>query len=402
MGKKIVSILLATVIMASLVTGCGQGADEEEAPEAGFVAVETLAAGFGSLENSVTINGRVAASEEISVMPKAMGTVSSLNVRLGDQVQAGDVLFVIEQEDMNFAVAQAANGVELARKSVAQAENGLSTARINYEINKAQIENALLNLERTRKLYEEGAVSKAQLEQAELGANELNLDALRAQITQAEIGYQQALNQLSQAQISYQQAQSGLGNTVVESPMTGVVSALNVKQGQMAPSGQPAATIVNLDTIYIRINVVESVVNRLEPGQTVQISVPSAFEGYVDSVIDFVSPSADPMNRLYEVRIYVNNADHGIRSGMTGSVKLDLDKVDNVIVIPSSAVLDKDGRKIAYIVQEDLAVEREVEIGLDTGEHVEILSGISEGDSVIVEGQHYVADGAGVRIVRGE
>jgi RND family efflux transporter MFP subunit len=184
--------------------------------------------------------------------------------------------------------------------------------------------------------------------------------------------------------------------------MTGIVSALNVKEGQIAASGQPAATIVNMDTVYIRINVVENVVNSLQEGQEVQLSVPAAFDGYVDSVIDYVSPSADPMSRLYEVRVYVDNDQNGIRSGMTGSVKLNLEKEEGVVIVPSDAVIDKEGSQVVYVVQEDKAIEKAVETGLDTGEMIHIVSGISEGEMVIIEGQQYVSDGVTVKVVRGE
>ncbi|WP_422486339.1 efflux RND transporter periplasmic adaptor subunit [Gudongella sp. DL1XJH-153] len=401
MNKRIISLLIVMIMIAAFASGCA-GGNEDEAEVESFTSVQTKAAELGTIENSVTINGKVSASEEVSVMPKAMGTVTSLNVALGDQISEGDVLFTVEQKDMNLSVSQAANGVDIARKSVDQAANGLNSAKINYELNKEKIQNAQLNLERTRILYEEGAVSKSQLEQAELSASQLNLDALQSQVNQAQISYQQAQEQLQQAQISYQQAQSGLSNTVVLSPMTGIVSTLNVKEGQIAASGQPAATITNTDTVYVRINVVENIVNRLEEGQEVEIAVPAAFEGYVDSVIDYVSQTADPMNKLYEVRIYVNNAEYGIRSGMTGSVKLSIDKAEDTLVIDSNAVLDKDGRKIIYIVQENKAVEKEVKIGLDTGDQVQITSGLSQGDMVIVEGQHYVSDGVVVKVVRGE
>jgi multidrug efflux pump subunit AcrA (membrane-fusion protein) len=331
-----------------------------------------------------------------------MGTVTAVNVSLGDAVEVGTILFNIEQQDMALTVSQAANGVDLAQKGVAQAENGLSTAKINYELNKEKIENAQLNLERTRILYEEGAVSKSQLEQAELGASDKNLDVLLSQVTQAEIAYQQALNQLKQAQISHEQALNGLGNTVVEAPIKGVVSSLNVKQGQIVGSGQVAATVVDMDTVYVQISVVENVVNKIKEGQEAEISVPAAFDGYIKSTIGYISPTADPMSKLYTVRLYMDNTEYGIRPGMTGSARLVLDSVDEAIVVKSDAVLERDGRKLVYIVENDIAVEKEVETGLDTGEFIQIISGINQGDSIIIEGQHYVSDGALVKVVRGE
>ena len=404
MRKRIVSLVLIVVMLMVIFVGCSDKTNElDETQETeNYTPVEVDNAEISNIENVVNINGKVAAKEEVSIIPKAMGTVTKVNVDLGDNVEVGTVLFNIEQQDIALTVDQASNGVDLAQKSVAQAENGLETARTNYELNKEKIENAQLNLERTRALYEEGAVSKAQLEQAELSASEKNLDVLLAQVTQAEIGYQQSQNQLKQAQISYEQAVNGLSNTVVEAPMKGVVSSLNVKQGQIVGSGQVAATIVDMDTVYVQISVVENVVNKIKEGQEVEVSVPAVFDGYIKSTIGYISPTADPMNKLYTVRLYLDNKEYGIRPGMTGSVKLSLDSVDEAIVIKSDAVLDKDGKKVVYIVENDMAVEKEVETGLDTGELVEIISGINQGDSVIIEGQHYVSDGARVKVVRGE
>ena len=404
MNKRIVSLFLVVMMLMVFFVGCSNKTNEvDETQETeNYTPVEVDNAKIKSIENIVNVNGKVAAKDEVSIIPKAMGTVTKVNVDLGDNVEVGTVLFNIEQQDIALTVDQASNGVDLAQKSVAQAENGLETARTNYELNKEKIENAQLNLERTRALYEEGAVSKAQLEQAELSASDKNLDVLLSQVTQAEIGYQQSQNQLKQAQISYEQAVNGLSNTVVEAPMKGVVSSLNVKQGQIVGSGQVAATIVDMDTVYVQISVVENVVNKIKEGQEAEISVPAVFDGYIKSTIGYISPTADPMNKLYTVRLYLDNKEYGIRPGMTGSVKLSLDSVDEAIVIKSDAVLDKDGKKIVYIVENDMAVEKEVETGLDTGELIEIISGINQGDSVIIEGQHYVSDGARVKVVRGE
>lgn len=404
MKVRIVSLILIVMMLMAFFVGCSSNTNEaiEAQNTENYTPVEVDSAVINNIENIVTLNGKVAAKEEVSIIPKAMGTVTSVNVSLGDAVEVGTILFNIEQQDMALTVSQAANGVDLAQKSVAQAENGLSTAKINYELNKEKIENAQLNLERTRILYEEGAVSKSQLEQAELGASDKNLDALLSQVTQAEIGYQQALNQLKQAQISHEQALNGLENTVVEAPIKGVVSSLNVKQGQIVGSGQVAATVVDMDTVYVQISVVENVVNKIKEGQEAEISVPAAFDGYIKSTIGYISPTADPMSKLYTVRLYMDNTEYGIRPGMTGSARLVLDSVDEAIVVKSDAVLERDGRKLVYIVENDIAVEKEVETGLDTGEFIQIISGINQGDSIIIEGQHYVSDGALVKVVRGE
>lgn len=188
----------------------------------------------------------------------------------------------------------------------------------------------------------------------------------------------------------------------VKSPITGVVASLNVKEDQIATNSQAAATIVDTDKVYVQINVVEDIVNKLQVGQEVDVRVPAVFNEYITSTISSISPIADPRSQLYPIKVYIDNVDENIRSGMTGEVRLDMDRVDSAIVIKGSAVLDRDGKKIVYVVEDNKAVEKVVTVGLDTGDYIEIKEGIKEGDSVIVEGQHYVENGEVVKVVRGE
>jgi len=389
------------LITALALSGCTYGPVEEEKGEV-YTPVEIATVELGSLESTVTLSGRLSANEQVSIIPKASGIVETVNVRLGDVVEAGDILFTIEQNDYSRNVEQAQNSVQLAQKSVDQAANGLNSAKINFELNKEKIENAMINLERTRILYEEGAVSKSQLEQAELSASQLSLDALQGQVKQAEIAYQQSISQLEQARVGYDQAQSGLDNTIVKSPIKGTVSALNVVQGQIAAASQVAATVVEMDRVYLQVNVVENIVTKLQEGQKAQVRVSALSEEFIESTIEYVSPTADPRSQLYTVRVYLDNADKAIKPGMSGEVKLVLDSVDKAIIVKADAVLDEDGESFVFVVQDGKAIRKIVEVGLDTGDHVEVKSGLLAGEKLIIEGQYYVADGGEVKVVRGE
>lgn len=394
-------ILTASLILTMTLAGCSNSPAEEEKGDV-YTPVEIVTVELGSLESTVTLSGRLSANEQVSIIPKASGTVETVSVSLGDVVEEGDTLFIIEQNDYARNVEQAQNSVQLAQKSVDQAANGLNSAKINFELNKDKIENAMLNLERTRILYEEGAVSKSQLEQAELSASQLSLDALQGQVKQAEISYQQSISQLEQARVGYDQAQSGLENTVVKSPIKGTVSALNVVEGQIAAASQVAATVVEMDRVYLQVNVVEKIVTKLEEGQKAQVRVSALSEEFIESTIEYVSPTADPRSQLYTVRVYLDNPDKAIKPGMSGDVKLILESVENSIIVKADAVLDEDGETFVFIEQDGKAVKRVVETGLDTGDHVEIKSGLKTGESLITEGQYYVADGGDVKVVRGE
>ncbi len=401
MRKKKRFILIATLVLAIVISGCSSNKTEEVEVE-NYTPVEICTTQSRDINNEVTFNGKILANEEIFVIPKAAGIVTAVNFKLGDKVNKGDILFTIEKGDISNSVAQASNAISLAQKGVSQAKNGLESAKINYDLNKEKIENAILNYERTKELYEQGAVSKSQLEQAQIGANEKNLDALQASVTQAEISYQQSLNQLTQAQISYEQAADGLDNTNVEAPMTGILSVLNVKEGQIAGSGQQAASIVDVSQVYIQLSVVESVVNDIKEGDEIRLEVPSASSDEIISTVSYVSPSADPMNKLYTVKSYIDNPESKIRPGMSAKATISLESAENAIVIPSNAIINRGDKKFVFVVEDDLAIEKEIETGIDTGEFVEILSGLGFDEKIIIEGQFYVSDGSKVKVVRGE
>lgn len=397
------SLLVIGLIVVLIVVGGSRNRTQETVGvEEDYVPVEIETISKDTIANTSALNGRIYANEEVMVMPQMPGIVSRVNVKLGDYVTKDQVLFVMDQKDVNRGIEQAGHSVDLAERGVDQAENAMKSAEIQYQSTKERHEDALSTLERMRALYEAGAVPKTQLEQAELAASTTQLDAAEAQVKQAEIGYQQALNQLSQAQSGYEQAKSNLDNTLVKAPVSGVVTSLTVVEGQLASNAQPAATIVDMDEVYLQVNVAENMVNRLQKQQEVSVSIPSALSEDVVGTIDYISPAVDQRTQLYLVKVYIPNQDHVIKPGMSGAMSVDTESRQDVLVVRRSAVLDRDREMIVYLVEEDKAVERRVTLGLDIGLYVEVVEGLEEGDVVITRGQHYVADGQMVKVVRGE
>lgn len=399
--RKASILLLILGLTMIIVGGCGRKkVVEGEKPEE-YTPVEIEEVAEDSIGNSRKLSGKVVANEEVMVMPKIGGVVESINVELGDFVKKGSVLFVLEKDDISKNVDQAQVARNLAQKSIDQAKNGLETALVNYELTKEKMDKTLVDLERTRELYEEGAIPKSQLEQAELAASPNQLEVAQKQVEQARIAVGLSEEQYNQADISYSQAVDGLDNAVVRAPMDGIISELNVKRGQMAGAGQVAATIVDMESIYLQVDVVENVVNKLGLGQKVGIKIPAAFTEELTSEIRFISSTADERSNLYAIRVYLDNLDKDIRPGMNGELSLSVDEIDSALVIRSRAVLDKDGENIVYILEDDRAVERPVTLGIDAGEYVQILEGLEKGEKVIVKGQHYVEDGGKVKVVQG-
>lgn len=411
------------------------------------VSVEKVAK--NTISNVTTYSGQVFAENDLAIVPKLPGKVTSINVKVGSKVKKGDVLFTLDKKDVENQLALAKisldsaqakyddNGNTINSQKIENAKQNLERTKQNFdeklavlkenlertkELSKQKLDSAKLNLDRTKQLYEAGAASKAQLEQAEQAVTEIEnstqsqiaqteqsiteLEATsKTQIEQLELGIAEmelgTSTQLKQAQISYNQAQDALNNTIITSPIYGVVSSINIEVGEFASNAQPSVNVVGIDTVTANINVTENVINKIKNGQEVSVDIPSASIKGVKGTIDNISPAADARTKLFPVKIYLDNKDNKIKPGMFAKVKLHTDKKENVLVVKSEAVLQVNDKYLAYIVLKDKAVEKEVKVGLDTGEYVEILSGLNEGEEVIVKGQEYVENNTKVKVVGG-
>ncbi len=374
MGKKIIIIIL-TVMLIFTISGC-TSSDNEEAKSVHkdeaytAVEIETLEQSDIFVEN--ILPAKVYASKDVFVMPKIVGKVEKINVSVGDKVQKDNILFVLNKEDI--------------QKQVDQSKIAYEAAIANYDMTIEQIDNAKTAFERSKKLYEEGALSQTQYEQAELAASDKTLEV-------AEKG-------LSKAEIVYQQAMDALDNIEVKAPISGTITSIDIEVGEYASTAQPSMTIMDVDEVSVQLGVTENLINKIKKGDTVVLEIPSA-NYKEDSVINSVGSSVDVRTGLYPVKIEVGNTGT-IKPGMFAEVNIKTDKKENVLAVKSEAVLEREGMYYVYTVDKDKAVRKEVKIGVDTGLSIEIISGLEVGDKVIIKGQNYINDGSKIKVIRGE
>ena len=367
-------VLIGAVIVTRNLSKKNNVVQETVTEEVAYVPVEVESVKKDAIGNEISLNGKVFANEEVMVIPQMPGTVVSKNANLGDYVRKGDVLFVLKQDDI--------------LRSIEQASNSLEIAKIQYETTRERYLDALLTLERTKALYEAGAVSKTQLEQAEMAASDKSLQTAEIQVRQAEK--------------AVDQARSALDNTLVIAPISGVISSLSAIEGQLVSSAQPVATIIDIDKVSLQFDVAENMINRLYIGQEVTVDIPYSLEGELKGKIDFISTAADARTQLYKVKVNITNKENKIKPGMSGSIKFNIESRQDVLVVRSRAIIDSQGEKLVYVVEDEKAVQKEVVLGLDTGLYIEAKEGLKEGDLVIIKGQQYVVEGQSVKVVRGE
>ncbi|HVJ49939.1 efflux RND transporter periplasmic adaptor subunit [Desulfitobacterium sp.] len=372
--QKTVRLLVATlgVGLVLLTGGCGSQKTAATVEEK-YIPVEVLPAAVQTLVVTTNFSGKVDSNQNLNLVPKMPGKVSSVQVKVGDVVNAGMVLFTLESSDL--------------QKAVDMASIGVRTAETNYQQTKEQIDLAKMNLERQKQLYEAGAIPKAQLETSENQASETPLQL--AQI------------QWDQAKLSLQQAQDALNNAVVTAPLEGTVTAVNIKPGEMASSAQPAVTLTQLNSLYVALNVPENIVNWLQLGQDAKVTITSADAQDINGKIASLAPAADARTMLYAVKVAVDNPEGKIKPGMFAKVGMMTQSRPKVLAVNSEAIVTKNGKPLVYVIENETAVEKEVTTGLDTGSLVEVSKGLQAEEQVVIKGQTLVEQGSKVKIVGG-
>jgi len=404
-----IMILLVVLMTVGLPTGCSASKAATAGVEK-YIPVEVEAAGKKTLINTAILSGKVSSDTDVSVIPKIPGKVESVKVKVGDLVDKGAVLFTLDASDLQKQVGMMKATLQLAEAGYQKSKEQWDIGKTSLERTKAlateKIANARQNLANTQALYDAGAVAKVQLDQAELGLKELEatyasqLDQLVAQTSDSTL--QLAKAQLNQAQVGYNQAREALDNAVVTAPVGGIVSQVNVTVGNMASNAQPALSLTNPKNLYSSLSVAESIVNRLSKGNTVKVTVPSVSEDSFRGEIENISPTSDPRTQLYPIKISLDNPSGLIKPGMFARVELVIEEKTDVMAINSEAVILKNEKTIVYVVEGDKAVAKEVVTGLDTGVDIEIMKGLKLNDKVIIKGQTLVDEGQNVKIVGGD
>jgi len=406
------------------------------------VAVRAVPAARGTITTRASYAGEVTARARVDVVSRIGGIVAEIPVQEGDLVQKGQVVARLDPKELRFQVEQARASANTQRLQVEQSRVTLATqeARLAQllagtppeQIRQAeeQVRQARANLEysrqqlkRAEELYAQGFVSGQAVEAARLDVvlqetrlrsaeEQLNLlrggprpeeiDVARRQVEQAEVALRQAQSQLAQVEVTLRQAQALLAESTVRAPAAGVVSRRLVDPGATVTPSTALLQMVDVDPVVISIPVAERETVFLRPGMSAAISADAlpgrTFQGSVTTISAVLAAAT----RTAEVKIEVPNPERRLRPGMTARVDLVLAHRVNVVTVPVDAVLEQDGMKRLFVVQQATARAREVETGVSDGERVEIRRGVAAGELVVIAGQLTLRDGAAVVVSGGQ
>lgn len=393
---------MAAVLAGSIaISGCGAvepAAVEEKAP----VPVEAVKVEKGVIEGRASLTGSLAPNDEVHVAPKISGTLAAFQVEVGERVNAGDVLFTLDEADLRTALDQAEAAYQSAAASlnqtqvssdqgVVQAENGLQQAQQAYN-------DQTINLERTKELFAADFVSKQQMEQAETGFKnaEIALNNARkaVEVARRETGIAVAQASAQQARLSLEKARDDLAYAEVTAPISGVVSFTSGNAGSFVSPQGTVVTLIDTSMLLVKVNVSEAEVTGIQIGDAVDVTVP-ATGAQLKAVVKSVSPVMDAQAKAYPVEIAIENAGDQLKVDMVAEVRFQGDAGADAssLVIPRSAVIEEEGEAFVYKVEGTKAVKQPIQIGERNSDLVEVTGGVALGDQVVTRGITLLNDG---------
>ncbi len=433
--------------------GVAQAAPSEEIIETGSpVEVDTVETGNIALVYSYA--GNLQAKDQVNIIPAASGRIESVLVDVGDEISKDDPIATIERDRYIEQVRQAQAALTTAKLNVAKMELGSRPEEIAAAQAAVQLARAALNdtstiddNERTTAAaalaQAEAALKLAQseydkiawagnvgqmpqalaLQQATIGyetalsAYELQtnpsdsqLAPLMAQLTQAElalaltkqpfreIDFQMARVGIEQAESALTLANLQLDDTTITAPFDGVVAELYITEGSMAGPQSPVILQIS-NEVEVSIEVEESRIGQVYQGQSASLQV-SAYPGQeFPAAVTSISPIADQDTRTFTVKIRPVNGDNELRSGMYANAQLLIDEKQDTLLIPRDALTTINDQPVVYVVDGDQVAQRDVTIGLSNDDQIEILSGLTAGDSIVISGQANLVDGAKIEVV---
>lgn len=410
--QRNISLAVLILLIMSLNIGCSsqQAIETADVIVEQPTTVEVAEVITGNIENYISYSSRVKPAQEIMVLPKVPGKVEKINFDLGDRVKKGQVLYELDKTDALLQLNQASAAVEMAElnlkimsgtayeQQIIQLKSAVASAEINYN-------DAKTNLEIIKTLYEAGveskfnydrAMSQVELAKQQYETAKANLELIEQKSHAESVETAQA--QLNQAKVSYDIAKNAVDNMSVKSPISGIVSAMNVKVGEYVSTAAPSFIIIDDSSYIIEVDVNEDVIGKIHIGDKVKVSIGSISDGIMSGTITAAAPSADKAKQTFLVKITLDNPPSTIKGGMFAQVQFIVDRAENCILVPLASVIEEEGRKYVFIVNDDKAIKKEVVTGIFNDKEIQIIDGLTEGERVVAKGQDFLKDGSAVVI----
>ncbi len=379
--KQSINLYLTLFLILGTFAACNSGSSDQQNSSQNFrqfrsgqtTSVEIAEVKRSSISSQIRSFGTIKAQDVVNVNPQVSNRVTRIYADLGDEVTEGQLLAKIY--DVPF------------RDALEQAKAQLQQALVNFERDSTQFE-------RQKKLFENDIIS------------ELEFDETRAT-------FENSKAQVEASRAALTQSREDLANTEIKSPVNGVVLSRSIAEGDLATTGTTAYEIANLVGYETRLYLPMQDWNEVQLGLPVELRL-SNRDGIVGrGVVSRISPQLNATTGLGEVVVSLTETSPSIKQGVLTESRITLITKENAVVIPRSALVEKVDTYIepetntvevrrtfsVFVSRGDsVAARRDLELGLEQGEMVEVLSGLNAGDKLIITGQRSLNEGSRIRV----
>lgn len=386
MKRNRITALLLTAVLALSLTACGGKEAVEEVPPAG-TAVQVVTVTQGSIATENKVSGKISADNESTIMVATSAKCTAVYANAGDEVSAGDVICTLDLG----STLSSYNAATISYNSSVQSYQD-QKAVFDAQINLYQ-----KNVDDLKALFEIGAASQVEIDQAELQLKSA-IATRNSTLSQLEAGMQSAKSNVEQLSTALENVDSK-GNVIA--PISGTLVTMNAVENSFVSTSMPVAVIDGADQMKVVVSVSETLVPKLAAGDTADVYISSIDQSFT-ATIRSVERAANVQTKLYTVTLGIPADVTGLLSGMFADVTFHTDVSENTIVVPTEAILTSNDVQYVYVVENDTARYVEVTTGLTGSGVTEITSGLTAGEQLVTVGQAYLADGDPVRIVTAE
>ena len=393
--------------LAAALLGCSS---EEKKPEP-VVQVQAATAQRKPIQRVITAQALIYPIDQAAITPKISAPVAKFYVQRGAHVKKGQLLATLENRDLLAAKADTQGAYQQAQAAYestvrASLPEDLQKAELDARAAKSALDAQEQVYKSRQGLFQQGAIPRHDLEQAQVAyiqaQNTYNEAQKHLEALQA-VGEQQtkkaAAGQLESAKGKYQAAEAQLAYSEIRSPIAGVVTERPLYAGEMAASGTPLITVMDLSRVVARAHVPQEQAALLKRGDRAEITDAAGLK--LPGNVTVVSPALDPNSTTVEVWVEARNPNDELKPGSSAELSIDAGPVPNAIVVPASAIVptEEGGTAVMVVGADGHAHQKEVKVGVRQGDEAQILEGVNPGDTVITAGAYGLPDNTQVKVV---
>lgn len=348
----------------------------------------------GDIHRFVTLPGTIKADQEATLYAKVPGYLKSINVDIGDTVQAGKTVAQIEVPELSADLLRAKAAIARAEAEKVKAGTEVTKAKVEQDASKSDFDRVSKARKSSPDLITPQALDDAKA----------RFDSAKASFTEAQAGEKLAAARLGEAQAELKRIEALLAFAQVEAPFAGVVTARFVDAGAFIPSAtsgsaaRNAAIITLMDFQKVRASVIvpEVEASLVQNGQPVKVVVEGLGNRTFSGSVTRHAFALDAATRSLQVEADLPNPNKDLRPGMYATVRVGVEKHTNALLIPVGALLMEKANASVFLLVDGKAKKTPVKIGFNDGSNVEVVSGLAGGERVLVFGKIALTDGQSV------